>query len=93
MRRWPELHAVKPSGLLELKAKAVSPECISKYFKELKAIIDKHGIADKPQLIFNVDEKGINTGGSKPPNIVAAKGIAAQVVTSERSQTITVFGC
>lgn len=81
MRRWPELHAVKPSELLELKAKAVSPECISKYFKELKAIIDKHGLADKPQLIFNVYEKGINTGRSKPPNIVAAKGIAAQVVT------------
>lgn len=26
-------------------------------------------------------EKGINTGRSKPPNIVAAKGIVAQVVT------------
>lgn len=65
--------------MLELRAKAASPECISKYFKELKAIIDKHGLADKPQLIFNVDEKGINTCGSKPPNIVAAKGMAAQV--------------
>lgn len=93
MKRWPELHVVKPSGLLELRAKAASPECISKYFKELKAIIDKHGLTDKPQLIFNVDENGINTCGSTPPNIVAAKGMAAQVVTSERSQTITVFGC
>lgn len=55
-------------------------------------ILDKHELADKPQLIFNVDEKEINTGGSKSPNIVAAKGIVAEVVTSERSQTITVFG-
>lgn len=47
-----------------------------------------HGTAYKPQLIFYVDEKGINTCGSKPPNIVAAKGMAAQT-----SQTITVFGC
>lgn len=78
---------------MELRAKAASPECISKYFKELKAIIDKHGLTDKPQLIFNVDENGINTCGSTPPNIVAAKGMAAQVVTSERSQIITVFGC
>ena len=28
MRRWPKLHAVKPSGLSELRAKAASPECI-----------------------------------------------------------------
>ena len=50
MRRWPELHAVKPSGLSELRAKAVSPECIKKYFEELTAIIDRHGLRsrDKP---------------------------------------------
>ncbi|XP_062613890.1 uncharacterized protein LOC134275640 [Saccostrea cucullata] len=93
MKRWPELHTVKPSGLSELRAKAASPECIRKYFEELNTIINRYGLGDKPQLIFNVDEKGINTGGSKPPNIVAAKGMAAQVVTSERSQTITVIGC
>ena len=93
MRRWPELHAVKPSGLSELRAKAASPECIWKYFEELEFIIDRHGLRDKPQLIYNVDEKGINTGGSRPPNIVTVKGSAAQVVTSERSQTVTVIGC
>ena len=29
-------------------------------------------------MIYNVDEKGIMTGGSKPPNIVAAKDKIAQ---------------
>ncbi|XP_056023023.1 uncharacterized protein LOC125660656 [Ostrea edulis] len=93
MKRWPELHAVKPSGLSELRAKAASPECIKKYFEELETIIDRHGLRDKPQHIFNADEKGINTGGSKPPNIISAKGMPAQIVTSERPQTITVLGC
>jgi hypothetical protein len=65
MRRWPELHAVKPSGLSELIAKAASPECIKKYFEELERILDRHGLKENPQQIFNVDEKGINTGGSK----------------------------
>lgn len=41
-----------------------------------------HGTAYKPQLIFYVDEKGINTGGSMPSNSVAVKGMAAQIVTS-----------
>lgn len=59
MRKRPELHDVKPSGLLELRAKTASPKCISKYFKELIAITEKHELADKPKLIFNVDKKGI----------------------------------
>ena len=77
------MHDVKPSGLSELPAKSASPECIKKYFEELTTIIDRHGLRDKPQLIYNVDEKGINTGGSKSPNIVTVKGSAAQVVTSD----------
>lgn len=60
-----------------------------KVLKELRGIIDKHALADKSLL--TCIEKGINTGGYKPTNIVAAKGMEAQVVTSERSQTITVM--
>jgi hypothetical protein len=31
IKRWPELHAVKPSSLSELRAKSASPACIKKY--------------------------------------------------------------
>ena len=40
-----------------------------------------------------MDEKGINTGGGKPPHIVTSRNKIAQVVTPERSQTVTVLGC
>jgi hypothetical protein len=60
---WPELHAVKPSGLSELRAKAASPECTDKYFAELDSILTKYDLKEKPHLVYNVDEKGINTGG------------------------------
>ena len=52
----------------------------------------RHGLRDKPQLIYNVSGKGINIGGLKPPNIVTVKGSTAQVVTSEILQSITVIG-
>ncbi|KAJ8297694.1 hypothetical protein KUTeg_024225 [Tegillarca granosa] len=91
--RWPEMHIRKPSSLTELRAKATSPECINKYFTELDRIVTKYDLKDKSHLIYNVDEKGINTGGTRPPNIVTSKEKVAQVVTSERSQTITVLGC
>ncbi|KAJ8321017.1 hypothetical protein KUTeg_002604 [Tegillarca granosa] len=93
IRRWPEIHIRKPSSLSELHAKSTSPECINNYFTELDKILTKYDLKDKPHLIYNVDEKGINTGGTKPPNIVTSKEKVAQVVTSERSQTITVLGC
>ena len=61
----------------ELRANADSPECIKNYFEELKEIIDRHGLRDKPQLIYNVNEKGINTGGLKPHDIVTVNGSTA----------------
>ena len=93
LKRWPELHAVKPSSLSELRAKAASTECVSNYFTELDKILTKYNLKDKPQYIYNVDEKGINTGGGKPPNIIASRDKKAQVVASERVQTVTVLGC
>jgi hypothetical protein len=45
-------------------------------------------LCDKPHLIYNVDEKGINTGGGKPPHIVTSRNKIAPVVTPERSQTV-----
>ena len=73
LKRWPELHAIKPSSLSELRAKAASTECVSNYFTELDKILTKYNLKDKPQNIYNVDEKGINTGGGKPPNIIASR--------------------
>ena len=40
-----------------------------------------------------MDEKDINIGGGKSPHIVTSRKKISQVVTPERSQTITVLGC
>lgn len=53
----------------------------------------KYNLAGKPHLLYNVDEKGIHTGGGKPPHIVTSVNEIAQVVTPERSKTVTVLGC
>ena len=46
---------------------------MSNYFTELDKILTKYNLKDKPQYVYNVDEKGINTGGGKPPNIIASR--------------------
>ena len=73
LKRWPELHAIKPSSLSELRAKAASQECVSNYFTELETILTKYNLKDKPGFIFNVDEKGNHTEGGKPPSNVTSK--------------------
>ena len=91
MSRWPELHVVKPSSLLEQRARCASEESINKYFSELEHIITKYHLKDKPHLIYNIDEKGINTE-TRPPNVVAGKYYQPQMVIAERSKLVTVIG-
>lgn len=45
---------------------------------------------NKPESIYNIDEKGININ-YKPTNIVAARDSKPQAVTSGRSSTITII--
>ncbi|XP_062586712.1 uncharacterized protein LOC134248318 [Saccostrea cucullata] len=61
MGRWPELRVVKPSSLSELRAKCASETSIRSYFCKLESILDKYNLKDKPHLIYNIDEKGMNT--------------------------------
>ena len=91
MDRWPELRVVKSSSLSQLRAKSASKTSICSYFQELESILDKYSLKDKPHLIYNIDEKGINTE-YKPPNIVAGRGYQPQTVMAEKSKTVTIIG-
>ena len=93
MKRWPELHSVKPQSLSELRARAVSKDNIDTYYTELDRILTLYNLKDKPYCIYNVVEKCVMIGAGKIPNIVAPKRCKAQTVTSERGQNVTVIGC
>lgn len=93
MKRWPELHNVKPQSLSELRARAASKDSIDNYYTELDRILTLYNLKDKPHCIYNVDEKAVMIGAGKVPNIVAPKGSKAQTVTSERGQNVTAIGC
>ncbi|KAJ8305239.1 hypothetical protein KUTeg_017205 [Tegillarca granosa] len=42
---------------------------------------------DKPETVFNIDEKGLSTD-CKPPNIIAATSYKPQVVTTGKTKTV-----
>ncbi|XP_045194784.2 uncharacterized protein LOC123550419 [Mercenaria mercenaria] len=90
--RWPELKLKKPRALEIARAKSATRDAVDNYFTELKRILVKYDLEDKPNRIFNVDEKGLNTE-HKPPKVVAGKFNKTQAVTSGKSKTTTVIGC
>lgn len=53
----------------------------------------KYDLEDKPHIIINVDEKGLNTD-HKPPKVVAGKfKKTRKAVTLGKSQITTIIGC
>lgn len=91
MDRWPELKVLKPRPLSNYRAQATSEETVSSYFSRLKSILEQNGLMDRPELIYNVDEKGVQTEHS-PPYVVCA-GRSTPAITSSRSSTTTILAC
>ncbi|XP_063420606.1 uncharacterized protein LOC134705821 [Mytilus trossulus] len=92
MGRWPELKVWRPKTISELRAKATSRTSIYRYFDELYRIMEKYELKDRPQSIYNVDEKGLQPN-YKPPNVVASAEYVPSTLSSEKGQTTTVMGC
>ncbi|KAK3085026.1 hypothetical protein FSP39_023051, partial [Pinctada imbricata] len=89
--RWPDLKLVRPK-LLELKrAKAGNREIVPAFFGDLSELIKKYDLNDKPYLIFNVKEKGIQQ--KHTVNCVAGKNASVKEITSLKSSTTTIIGC
>jgi hypothetical protein len=89
--RWPNLAVKKPRTLAIVHAKAVSEENVTAYFKQLDKILTKYNLKEKPQHMYNIDEKGISENYN-PPKVVGDKHVTPVSVTSGMSGTVTVLG-
>ncbi len=85
MSRWPEIKVQRAKSLSELRSKATSTEEHCEVFPGVN-------LKDKPQNIYNVDEKGVQQT-FKPTHVVSSAKYVPSTVTSERSATTTILGC
>ncbi|KAJ8321794.1 hypothetical protein KUTeg_000265 [Tegillarca granosa] len=83
---------MKPRSLTSIRAKAASMDTVQTYYTELETILDRYHLKDRPEGIYNVDEKGISTEHT-PPYIVCTEEGAPQAVTSPRGKNTTIIGC
>ena len=96
MKRWPELKVQKPRSLEIIRAKATSLETVNKYFDELEHILKKYNLKNRPQAIYNIDEKGIVENHTAPCIVSSHQEVHVHVppaVSMGKSSTITVIGC
>ena len=89
LKRWPELSVIKPSGLEMIRARSSNPETIGKYYAELSTILEKYNLTGRPECIYNVDEKGINSE-HKPPNVVGGCNTKPQALISPKGTTTVI---
>lgn len=92
LNRFPNLCVRKPQKLSMKRAECASKEQLAEYFKELGTIMSQNGLHQKPELIYNIDETGLQTEHN-PPKVVGDKNHSAQSVTSPREKLVTVIGC
>ena len=81
---WPYLKNINPSSLDSLRAQATSSKKMAQYFKDLENILNKYDLKDRPDLIYNIDKKGISCE-NKPPYVVCSQNFKPQAITSSES--------
>lgn len=64
----------KSRTLAIARAKAASEENVTAYFQELDQILTKYNLTEKPQHMYNIDEKGISENHN-PPKVVDDKHV------------------
>lgn len=58
LKRHPTLSRRLPESLQSCRASSCTPERLDKWYKDYAEFIEKHGLKDKPQCIWNADESG-----------------------------------
>ncbi|KAH3774211.1 hypothetical protein DPMN_175586 [Dreissena polymorpha] len=91
LKRWPEMRVTKPRALEFVRAKLANEVVVMTYFDHLETCLQRNDLLEKPNLIYNVDEKGASILHN-PPYIVTGINHPAQAVTSEKGHTVTIIG-
>ena len=82
-----------PEGTAAVRHMCMDRTKIGKYFAALGDVLNKHGINNKPERIWNMDETGLQLE-HEPRRVVAKKGSKyIHSRTSGNKETITVIAC
>ncbi|KAJ4451546.1 hypothetical protein ANN_03012 [Periplaneta americana] len=95
LKRFPDIVLRKAENLSYGRLMRFNKEIVSDFFELLKKTLIELDLCDKPQLLYNVDESGLQLTYSSSQLVLAQKG-SKRVHTathSDRGETVTVVAC
>ncbi len=90
-KRHPEVALRQPQHLNEARAQKMNKPIVADYFEKLRNVMTELDIMNKPEKIFNMDEKGIQMSLHKSPKVLTTKGKKRNHVRGkEHGENVTV---
>lgn len=94
LKRHPELSKRKAQNMNPARAQKLNKFIVNDYFKKLGDTLDELGFKDKPERIYNLDEKGCRLTIHHQQVVMARKGVKRlHLVAPEHAENVTVVGC
>ena len=77
----------------QYRAQATSKEKVSSSFDNLQSVLQRNNLMNKPEHIYNVDEKGVQTEHRPPYTYIICADNSVPAITSSRTCITTIIGC
>lgn len=94
LQRHPDIARRKSQHLNEARAQKLNKFIVNDYFKTLREVMGKLDIIDKPERIYNVDEKGCRLSLHRQPYVLAKTGSKrVHYRGKEHGENVTIVAC
>lgn len=94
LQRNPEISKRKAQGMNPARAQKLNKFIVGDYFMKLRQVLTDLDIMDKPERVYNVDEKGCRLSLHHQQTVLAKKGCKrVHLVAPEHGQNVTVVAC
>ena len=94
MKRWPQLSFRKAQPMNPARAQKLNKFIVNDFYKKLEDALNELNILDRPDRIFNIDEKGCRLSLHHQQSVIAAKGRKrVHLVAPEHGENVTIVAC
>ena len=94
LNRHPEITSRRAQNLNPARAQKLNRYIVKDYFDKLGKVLLEHDLMDKPERIYNVDEKGCRLTLHHQQSVLAKKGAKRVHLTApEHGENVTVVSC
>lgn len=94
LKRHPEVANRKAQSMNPSRAIKLNPFIVNDHFQKLRDIMIENQLMDRPELIYNIDEKGVRLTIHHQQNVLARRGAKrVHLVAPEHAENVTIVTC